>query len=214
MTTPEPSGLYYPNRIARSFFTAMDDVMGQNGLSQLLGQSDLTAYMEQLPPDNLAREFDFADIAALNIGLERMYGAKGGRGIALRIGQRAFSQEIKNFGALRGVKSSAFKALPLNKRIEYGLQGFAGVLSNFSDQLSIVENEGNALLFKSDVTPFSWHRTSEKPVCHMMVGMLVECLRWASNGYEFYVRETHCCAADDDQCIFRINKNAVGERKR
>ena len=186
----------------------------KNGLSQLLSQIEMDFYLNNLPPDNLARDFDFAHIAALNIGLEQMYGLRGGRGMALRIGQRAFAQEIKNFGALRGVNSAAFRALPLAKRIEYGLKGFANVLTNFSDQPTVIENDSTALLFVSDVTPFSWNRTSDKPVCHMMVGMILECLRWSSNGYEFYVRETQCCATNHDQCIFRINKNAVGERKR
>jgi hypothetical protein len=214
MTLSEPSGLYYPNRIARAFFAAMDDVMGQNGLSQLLGLADMTAYMDTLPPDNLKREFDFAAIAALNTGLEKMYGVRGGRGMALRIGQSAFSRGLKDFGALRGINSAAFRVLPLEKRIDYGLHGFAAVLTNFSDQACTIESEGNALLFISDESPFSWNRTSEKPVCHMMVGMILECLRWSSNGYEFYVRETHCRAAGHSQCIFRINKSAIGERAR
>jgi hypothetical protein len=213
-TLPEPSGLYYPNRIARAFFAAMDDVMGENGLSQLLGQIHLESYLTELPPDNLEREFDFATLAALNIGLEKMYGLKGGRGMALKIGQSAFSRGLKDFGALRGVSAPAFRALPLAKRIEYGLQAFAAVLTNFTDQTCHVETDGNALLFISDGCPFAWHRTSEKPVCHMMVGMILDCLRWSSNGYEFYVRETHCRATDDEQCVFRINKSAIGERTR
>jgi hypothetical protein len=214
MTLLEPSGLYYPNRIARAIFAAMDDVMGLNGLSQLLGQINMEAYLDDLPPDNLNREFDFSKIATLNIALEKMYGSKGGRGMALKIGQSAFSRGMKDFGALRGVMAAAFRALPLEKRIDYGLQGFAAVLTNFSDQPCTIEVDGNALLFVSDVSPFAWNRTSEKPVCHMMVGMLIECLRWSSNGYEFYVRETQCRAADHDHCIFRINKSAIGERTR
>ena len=200
MTISENSGLYYPNRIARAFFAAMDDVMGKNGLSQLLGQANMKSYLDDLPPDDLKREFDFA--------------SKGGRGMALLIGQSAFSRGLKDFGALKGITSQAFRALPLEKRIDYGLRGFAGVLSNFSDQTCTVESDGNALVFISEVTPFSWNRKSDKPVCHMMVGMILESLRWSSNGYGFYVRETQCCATGHDQCIFRINKSAIGERTR
>jgi len=35
-------------------------------------------------------------------GLETVYGARGGRGIALRIGRATFSMGLKNFGALAG----------------------------------------------------------------------------------------------------------------
>lgn len=206
------SGLYYPNRIARAFFAAMDDVMGPNGLSTLLGIAGMENYLEHPPPDNLQREFDFAAIAGLNAALEEMYGLRGGRGMALRIGQSAFARGLREFGAMRGVRDVAFRSLSLNKRIDYGLRGLAAILSNFSDQNSHVENGGEALHFISELSPFAWERRSDKPVCHMMVGMMMECLRWSSNGYEFYVREVECRATGHEHCVFRVNKSAIGER--
>jgi len=208
----EPGGLYYPNRIVRAIFSAMDDVMGPNGLSSLLSIAGMDAYINEPPPDNLERQFSFEEIAALNRALEEMYGAKGGRGMALRIGQSTFARGLKNFGAMRGVKHPAFRNLELSKRIDYGLNGLAAILSNFSDQSSHVENDGNALLFVSEVSPYSWGRTADKPVCHMMGGIIIECLRWSSNGYQFYVREVECRATGHDRCVFRINKSAIGER--
>lgn len=207
----EKSGLYYPNRIARAFFSAMDDVMGPHGLSSLLTIAKMEAYLHSTPPDNLERQFDFAEISAMNSALEEMYGIKGGRGMALRIGQKVFAVGLRGFGALRAVNDPAFKALKLEKRMEYGLNGLASVLTNFTDQVSHVENETNALLFSSDISPFAWGRTAEKPVCHMMVGMLMETLRWSSNGREFYVREVECRATGHEHCAFRINKSAIGE---
>lgn len=208
----EPSGLYYPNRIARAFFSAMDDVMGPNGLSSLLSIVQMEAHLNHPPPDDLKRQFDFASIAAINEALEEMYGIRGGRGMALRIGQSAFARGLKNFGAMQAVAHPAFRNLALPKRIDYGLQGLASILTNFSDQNSHVENNGDALLFVSDVSPFSWNRTSDKPVCHMMGGIILECLRWSSNGYEFYVREVECRANGHEHCMFRVNKSAIGER--
>ncbi len=208
----EPSGLYYPNRIARAFFLAMDDVMGPNGLSSLLSLARMEAYLNYPPPDDLKRQFNFAAIAALNEALEEMYGVRGGRGMALRIGQSAFARGLKSFGAMRAVAHPAYQNLALPKRIDYGLRGLAAILTNFSDQTSYVENNGDALLFISDVSPFSWGRKADKPVCHMMGGIILECLRWSSNGYEFYVREVECRAAGHERCVFRVNKSAIGER--
>lgn len=208
----EPGGLYYPNRIARSFFVAMDDVMGQHGLSTLLHLADMEAYIGNPPPDNLARQFDFAAIAALNQALEEMYGARGGRGMALRIGRASFAYGLKHFGVLRGMSDPVFRALPLNKQVIYGLNGLAAVFSNFSDQTSRMEQDDDTLHFMSDVCAFAWGRTADKPVCHMMVGLLQEGLRWATNGYEFYVREIACRASGNDECIFHINKQAIGEQ--
>lgn len=208
----QSSGLYYPNRIARAFFSAMDDVMGPNGLSALLNIAGMEHYSENLPPNNLKREFDFAEIAGLNIALEEMYGLRGGRGMALQIGQKAFAGGWREFGAMRAINDPAFRRLTLNKRIDYGLRALAAVLSNFSDQTSRVENGGDALHFISENSPFAWERQSDKPVCHMMVGMILECLRWSSNGYEFYVREVECRATGHEHCVFRVNKSAIGER--
>lgn len=208
----QSSGLYYPNRIARAFFSAMDDVMGPNGLSSLLAIAELEDYLENPPPDNMRREFDFSAIAGLNVALEEMYGLRGGRGMALRIGQSTFAQGLREFGAMRAVNDAAFRSLSLNKRIDYGLRSLAAILSNFSDQKSRIENAADVLQFVSEASPFAWGRKSDKPVCHMMVGMLLECLRWTSNGYEFYVREVECQAVGHAQCVFRVNKSAIGER--
>lgn len=211
MAVLELSGLYYPNRIARSFFVAMDDVMGQSGLNTLLEVASLQEFIDNPPPDNLDRSFDFAWIAAMNAGLEAMYGARGGRGIALRIGRASFAHGLKGFGLMRGMADPAFRSLSLDKQTYYGAKGLASVLTHFTDQNSFVENFDDTLVFTSEVSPFSWNRVSNKPVCHMMVGMIWECLRWASDGYEFYVRETACRAAGSDQCVFQINKRAIGE---
>lgn len=207
----ESSGLYYPNRIARAFFTAMDDVMGQHGLSTLLSLAELNKYIKQPPPDTLDREFDFAAMAALNQALEEMYGARGGRGMALRIGRASFAQGLKRFGVMRGIADPAFQILPLEDRIDLGLQGLASVFTNFTDQACTVHHDGGSFLFYTDQCAMAWGRVADKPVCHAMVGIIQECLRWASNGYEFYVREIACRATGSEQCIFRVNKTAIGE---
>lgn len=78
----EMAKLYYPNKIARIFLAAMEDVMGKNGLNAILNLAGLQKYIDNFPPDNLEREFDFADFTALQIALEDMYGPRGGRGLA------------------------------------------------------------------------------------------------------------------------------------
>jgi len=107
----EKSGLYYPNKIARIYIAAMEEVMGKNGLNAILNLAGLHQYIDNYPPDNLERQFDFADFTSLNIALEDMYGPRGGRGLALRAGRACFSQGLKNFGALAGVGDLAFKVL-------------------------------------------------------------------------------------------------------
>ena len=207
----EPSGLYYPNRIARAFFVAMEDVMGRHGLANLLSIANLTAYIDNPPPSTLDRQFDFAAMAALNEALEVMYGSRGGRGMALRIGRAAFAQGIRHFGVMRGIGDAAFQVLPLQQRLGYGLHGLASLFTRFSDQECTLRSDDNALYFQVEVSPMAWGRHSDKPVCHAMVGIIQECLRWSSNGYEFYVRETTCRASGGDACVFRVNRTAMGD---
>lgn len=207
----EPSGLYYPNRIARAFFIAMEDVMGRHGLANLLSLADLTAYADSPPPNTLERQFDFAAMAALNEALEGMYGPRGGRGMALRIGRAAFAQGIRHFGVMRGIGDQAFQALPLQQRLDYGLRGLAALFTRFSDQESSTTGDEHALYFRTEFSPMAWGRRADKPVCHAMIGIIQECLRWSSNGYEFYVREVSCRATGADACVFRVNRSAISD---
>jgi len=111
---PESSGFYYPNRIARSFFVAMDEVLGAQGVKSVLEAANLDGYINNYPPDNMDLQFDFANLAAINIGLEHLYGTRGGLGFAMSIGQIAFSNGLRHFGAMRGIAHPAFKSLPLD----------------------------------------------------------------------------------------------------
>ena len=206
----EPSGLYYPNRLARAFFLAMEEIMGQHGLQATLDLAGLTEY-EHLPPDNMARQFDFAWLAALSEALEERYGPRGGRGMALKIGRASFSRGFKRFGVLAGVRDPAFKALPLADRLDLGLRALASIFTNFSDQQTTLANaDDNAYQFNVDISPMAWGRTADKPVCHALVGIIQECLRYTSNGYEYHVHETTCSAMGSEMCVFNIHKQPIG----
>jgi predicted hydrocarbon binding protein len=205
----EPSGLYYPNRLARYFLLAMEDVMGKSGLAMVMNLAGFDS--GELPPDTLTREFDFAAIAALNLALEDMYGARGGRGLALRIGRSCFAQGMKTFGALAGASDSAFRALPMESRCRLGLTALADIFTNFSDQTSRFSENDRSYLFVVDNSPMAWGRSTDKPVCHALVGILQEGLRWVSNGHEFHVTETECRAAGNETCVFTVNKKPIGQ---
>jgi predicted hydrocarbon binding protein len=204
------AGLYLPNRIARYFFVAMDDVMGQAAFKTLLKQAGLLSYVNELPPDNLVKEFDFASMTALNIALEDSYGIRGGRGMTLRVGRASFSLGLRTFGAMAGMSDPAFRALPRDECCFIGLKALANIYNTFSDQHCKVEQTAESFRFIVDNSATAWGRKSEKPVCHALAGIIQECLRWASNGHEYYVYETACTACGDPHCIFVINKVPIG----
>ncbi len=204
-----PSGYYYPNRIARIFMEAMEEVMGRNGLNALLNLTGLTQYRNQLPPANLNKEFDFADFSNLNQGVLDIYGPRGGRGLSLRGGRATFDRGLKGFGALAGVGDLAFRVLPERTKVKIGLPALARVFSQFSDQISYVEDKGDHYLYYIDRCPVCWGRQNDRPICYVATGLLQEGLRWVSGGRMYRVDEIECVATGGKTCLFKIDKEPV-----
>ncbi len=209
MVSIPKSGYYYPNKVARIYLEAMEEVMGKNGVSAILNLAGLEEWIDNYPPNNLEREVDFADFSAINGALEEMYGPRGGRGLARRSAWRTFDAALRNFGALAGVGDLAFKVLPLPTKLKIGLPAMARVFSQISDQTTTVEEDEEAFIYTIHRCPVCWGRTSDKPVCYAAVGLLEEALRWVSGGRNFRVTETKCVAMGDEVCEFRIDKQPI-----
>ncbi len=204
------SGLYYPNKFGRIMILSLEDVMGRNGVNAILNLANLPNLMENLPPDNLEKAFDFADLSAIMGALEEMYGPRGGRGLALRAGRATFSDALRNFGALAGVGDLAFKVLPLQAKLRIGLPAMAKIFSQISDQLSTVEEKDDHLVYTIHRCPVCYGRHSDKPDCYIAAGLLQESLKWVSGGSEFRVNESKCIAMGDPTCEFIVYKEPIG----
>jgi len=200
------SGLHYPNNIARIYLQAMEEVMGKNGLNAILNMANLNNLMDNYPPNNLNREFDFADYSALNGALEEMYGPRGGRGLALRAGRASFAQGLRHFGALAGAGDLAFKVLPLGTKLKIGIPAMARIFTQVSDQRSTVEETPTEFIYTMKPCPVCWGRRSDKPMCHAGAGLLQEGLRWLSGGHEFRVQEAKCVGCGDEACVLIVQK--------
>ncbi len=204
------SGYYYANKFARIALEAYEEVMGKNGLNAILNLAGLSNLIDNYPPDNLEREFDFADFTAVHVALEEMYGPRGGRGLALRAGRATFNDALKNFGALAGVGDLAFKVLPLQAKIRIGLPAAAKIFSQVTDQYSTVDETEDAFLWTIHRCPICWGRQGEdKPVCYISTGLLQAMLTWVSGGLEFRVNESKCHAMGDSVCEFVIQKEPI-----
>lgn len=207
---PEKSGFYYPNKFARITFNALETVMGKNGLHAILHLADLSEYINNYPPDNLEKEFDFAYFTALCVALEEMYGPRGGRGLALRAGRATFADALRGFGALAGVGDMAFKVLPLAAKLKIGLPAMANIFTQFSDQISNVHDDGDKYIYTLERCPMCWNRKADRPVCYVGQGLLQEGLRWVSGGHEFKVDMATCIAKGDDMGRYYIYKEPIG----
>jgi len=127
------SGFYYANRFTCIALQAYEEVMGKNGLNVILNLAGLNNLIDNYPPDNLKREFDFADFTEIHVALEEMYGPRGDRGLALRAGRIIFDDALRNFGALAGTDDLAFKVLPFKAKIRLVLPAAAKIFAQVSD---------------------------------------------------------------------------------
>ncbi|NDJ84739.1 MAG: 4-vinyl reductase [Chloroflexi bacterium] len=207
---PEKSGYFYPNKFALIILMAMEEIMGKNGLNAILNLAGLSEFINNYPPDNLEKEFDFAYVTALQVALEEMYGPRGGRGLALRAGRATFAEGLKGFGALAGVGDLAFKVLPLPQKLKIGLPAMANILTQFSDQISRVHEEEDKFIYTLERCPMCWKRKADRPVCYIGQGLLQEGLRWVSGGHEFKVDMASCIAKGDDMGRYVIFKEPIG----
>lgn len=206
----EKSGFYYPNKIARIYLLAMEEIMGKNGLNAVLNMAKLSNLIDNYPPDNLDKQFDFTEYSALNAALEEMYGPRGGRGLALRAGRASFARGLQSLGAMAGAGDLAFKVLPLGTKLKMGLPAMAGIFTHVSDQISRVEEKDDHFVYTIERCPVCWGRKTEKSVCYAAVGLLQEGLHWVSSGKEFRVDEIACHAVGDQSCAFTVYKEPIG----
>ncbi len=187
--------------------------MGRNSLNSILTTAHLTQFIDHFPPDNLLREFDFADFTMLNLGLEEIYGPRGGRGMALRAGRAIFPEALKNFGTLAGVDDRRFKVLPLPSKLKIGLSAMANIFSQISDQETDVRETPDSYYYSIHRCPVCWGRERvDTPVCFITAGLLQEGLLWVSGGNEFSVKETLCAATGHGICEFEIIKEPITNR--
>lgn len=204
------SGYYNSNKFARILIESIMEITGKNGVNAVLNYSNLSSLVDNFPPDNLDRAFDFAHFSMIFQALEEIYGKRGGRGLALRVGRTTFDDVLKDYGALAGVSDLAFRVLPIQMKISIGLQAMAKIFSEKSDQISTVEELDDSYVYTIEQCPICWGREEEDhPICFYMVGLLQEGLNWISGGKDFRINETKCIAIGDDICEFTIYKQPI-----
>lgn len=204
------SGFYNTNNYGRIALLSYEEVLGKKGLNILLNLASLGNLIDNYPPANMERDFDFADYTAILVALEDIYGPRGGRGLALRAGRETFKDILDNYGAMAGVTDLAFKVLPLQLKLRIGLSSAAKTFSEASDQLTTVKEDGDTIVWTIHRCPSCWGRQgADKPVCYVTVGFLQASLHWVSNGREFRINESKCCAMGESVCEFVIQKEPI-----
>jgi predicted hydrocarbon binding protein len=200
------SGLYYPNKMARIYLTAIEEMIGPEAITAVLNLAGLPQFINKYPPNNMGREFDFANFSAIGTALEKMYGARGERGLGTHAGKAGFTQGVAEFGSLSGLGELAAKTVSPRTKIKIGLKAMAEAFSKFSDQQTTVEEGNDHFIYTIRRCPVCWGRTSQRPICYIATSILEAGLRWLSEGQHFEVEEVACCALGDEFCVFHIGK--------
>ncbi|MBN1667278.1 MAG: 4-vinyl reductase [Anaerolineales bacterium] len=203
------SSYYYPNNMGRMILLAMEEILGKTGIHAVLNQQGLSHRINHLPPNNLDRDFNFADLSQMMAGLEALYGPRGGQGLALRAGQACFKYGLREFGPLLGITDLAFRMLPLPAKLSKGAEIFAETFNSFSDQRVRLEESHQYCFWHIERCPVCWQRQTEQPACSLAVGILQEALYWISGGKYFQLEEVSCIARGDPSCTIQIDKQAL-----
>jgi predicted hydrocarbon binding protein len=206
----DPTPVYtLPNTMGRILLLGMQEILGTDGLNAVLSASGLPAWSGAYPPDDMRPEFAFSDLSRVGASLEKIYGERGGRGLALRAGRAAFKFGLRQFGEQLGLNDTGFRLLPLSEKLPKGAEVFAGLFNQVSDQRVRVETSETLILWHIERCPLCWERHSTDVLCHLAVGVLQEALYWLSGGKSFILQETACIARGDPACTIAIHRQPL-----
>ena len=202
----ENSGRTLSNRRVRRFMLAIQDVMGQSGLTTILRQAGLPRHASALPPANDEPGLQPAEYAALLQAIENYYG-RGARGTLTRIGYTCFDQLTADHRLQAAFYRFLFRLLPLRSRQLLALRWLARELAGRGGHVTVHVDDGrlNFVDHESDATV---GRQRETEICWVTVGEIQEALKW-STGLEHDVNEVSCKAKGDAVCRFEIGQPAA-----
>ena len=208
-TGQKTDNFYFPNKMGRIVLLAMEEVMGTNGLNAVLNLARLQHYIGNYPPNNFVREFPFSEVGQLLQALDEMYGPRGGRGLALRVGRACFRYGINDFGPMLGIADLTFRVLPMGMKLRVGFEVLSQMFNRFTDHTVQLGEDEQYYYWVMQRCGTCWGRTCDSPCCHLAVGILEEALYWTSGGKNFYVEETSCIATGDQDCTIVISKRPL-----
>lgn len=188
----------YPQKMGRVILLGMEEVLGKSGMESVLKLADLNE-----------PSFSFEEVSGLHLALEKAYGPRGGRGLALRTGRASFKYGLKEYGSMLGLTEMAFRLLPLQTKLHTGARSFSDLFNKHTDQQVRVEETDTHIYWHIERCPLCWGRTAGEPVCHLAVGLLQEALYWLSGGKVFSVEETACHARGDGRCTITVDKSPL-----
>lgn len=197
----------YPNRFANRYLQCAEEVTGKIGVHTLLHFAELSHFVENPPPDNLANEFDLADFSRLHFAFEEMGGQRLGRGIAWRTGMCFLHNHIFDLPDVPFTPENQGK-IALSDAFPVIVQ----IIGMHLPQIPKIEETETHYTFALDICPACHGRDTlcprdwkQSPPCEGVCGMIVGGL-WRLTGARYEVNETACKARNEPACTFEIYK--------
>jgi hypothetical protein len=126
-----------------------------------------------------------------------------------RVGRGTLAQGLKDFDPILGIADLPMRLMPLGMKFRVGLDVFARVFNQFTDQVVKLSETETHHLWIIERCPVCWQRHSDEPCCQLAGGLLDEAIFWGTGGRRFKVEEVKCIAAGDAACTFRIDKHPL-----
>ena len=119
--------LMIANALMLQALTAIEEVMGLNGLNTVLRTTGLEKFIDNFPENNLEATVPSSEYAQLNAAIESFYG-RSGRGILKRIGRASFQYGAREQAALMGLAGVALKLMPRRKKVTFILNSIGSAI--------------------------------------------------------------------------------------
>jgi predicted hydrocarbon binding protein len=191
-----------PSRFLRQFVETTAVELGQENLSSVLEKAGL-------PPDwSDPVHWDAmngATVAEAYAGLQkamRTYYGRGARGILIRVGGNLWNRLLGDAPLAMKAQSKVVFGLPAHARRKPALELLAKLLSDQRGDVTVHTMDLDLLLVDK-ASPGTLGQSESERICYVTLGLLRECLHWATD-QEHDIEEIACRANGDDVCEFKI----------
>jgi len=190
-----------PNYRMRWLVMAIEEQMGAHGLRMILRQSDLTRYLESLPPANDELQSRSAEYARL-LTTVRTYFGLGARGTLTRIGRSIFRNQVAQRPLLNARRKIIGPFLSTQSKLAWILNQLASEMAAPNGQVR-VSRAGEGFWLVDETFDRTLGVVAEHPICWSTVGELAEAVTWMTRE-EVPIREVDCRASGKEACRFAV----------
>ena len=195
------------NKAFRVVLLGIEEIIGGNGLKSVLNYSELTKYIDNLPPNDTEKGGPrISEATKLEMAVEEVFGNQGARAILFQVGRMIAKQGLDANPDVAEAAQSAFTTMSEHDRAKTILTYAADAVSKQLNTETWVEEDGGCILVKDKAASYCFDRKSDMPVCHPISGFWSGLVDWAVGNKEWKAQETGCMAMGEPFCTCRVYK--------